>query len=229
MSDITLKASLVPLTTLSFSGSDPGHIQQQLAQKQQDAPQLFKNLPCVLDLSELDSERITLADLKDACMSSGLLPVAVKNATADWHSQIQTLHLADLGKGHSKHKAPPESTHPEASTTEEKPTRAVKIHNANIRSGQQLYFDGDLFIFGMVSAGAEVLATGDIHIYGALRGKALAGAKGDEAAIISVQQFEAEMVAIAGQYRLFEQEHEQHRQTALIQLQEGNLNIHGLS
>ena len=87
----------------------------------------------------------------------------------------------------------------------------------------------------MVSAGAEVIATGDIHIYGALRGRALAGAKGDEAAVISAQQFEAELVAVAGQYKLFEDQHEQHKQAVVIQLNQSavddsaNLNIMGVS
>ena len=77
----------------------------------------------------------------------------------------------------------------------------------------------------MVSAGAEVLATGDIHIYGTLRGRALAGVKGDESAIIACQQFDPELVAIAGQYRLFEEQQEQRQQPVAVSLQDGTLNI----
>jgi len=232
--DVKLKAGLVPLTTLSFSGSDLDQVQQQLAQKKAEAPALFNNLPCVLDLSGLDD--IDLGALKTICRDAGLSAVAVKNCPASLQPQLNDLQLADLGRGQSKQPASAaQNTVKDQTSSEEKPQRAVKLHNANVRSGQQLYFDGDLFILGMVSAGAEVIATGDIHIYGALRGRALAGAKGDEAAVISAQQFEAELVAIAGQYKLFEDQHEQHKQTVVIQLNHNeaddsaHLNIMGVS
>jgi septum site-determining protein MinC len=82
--------------------------------------------------------------------------------------------------------------------------KAIKILSENVRSGQQIHFDGDLVIQGMVNAGAEVLATGNIQIMGSLRGKALAGLRGDEQAYVSCAQFYAEMVSIAGQYQLFD-------------------------
>lgn len=82
--------------------------------------------------------------------------------------------------------------------------KALKILSENVRSGQQIHFDGDLVIQGMVNAGAEVLATGNIQIMGSLRGKALAGLRGDEQAYVSCAQFYAEMVSIAGQYQLFD-------------------------
>ena len=62
----------------------------------------------------------------------------------------------------------------------------------------------DLVLTTLVGNGAEVIADGSIHIYGALRGRALAGAQGDESARIYCQEFHAELVSIAGQYRVFE-------------------------
>jgi septum site-determining protein MinC len=41
-------------------------------------------------------------------------------------------------------------------------------------------------------------------VYGALRGRALAGAQGDTSARIYCREFHAELVSIAGQYRVFE-------------------------
>lgn len=222
MTDVSLKASLVPLTTLSFATSNLSHIREQLHQKQQDAPQLFQNLPCVLDMQGLDGSSLNLDALKQVCTTCGLLPIAIKNADDVWKAQAEALALADLGKGSSK-------SAPVLQAAPEKPQRHVKLHMTNVRSGQQLYHDGDLFVFGMVSAGAEVLATGDIHIYGALRGRALAGVKGDEAAIISAQQFEAELISVAGQYRVLEEDAPQHKETVVIQLTDGRLNILGLS
>jgi septum site-determining protein MinC len=61
---------------------------------------------------------------------------------------------------------------------------------------------GDLVITASVSHGAELLADGNIHVYGALRGRALAGIAGDKNARIFCQSLEAELVSIAGFYRL---------------------------
>lgn len=75
-----------------------------------------------------------------------------------------------------------------------------------VRAGQQIYAKGaNLVVLAMVSAGAEVIADGDIHVYAPLRGRALAGARGNTAARIYVQSMEAELVSIAGVYRTLEQ------------------------
>ena len=73
----------------------------------------------------------------------------------------------------------------------------------NIRSGQQVYApNGDLIIMGSVSPGAEILADGNIHVYGALRGRALAGIKGDKNSGIFCQNLQSELISIAGIYLL---------------------------
>ena len=56
-----------------------------------------------------------------------------------------------------------------------------------------------------VGAGAEVIADGSIHIYGALRGRALAGASGNAKARIFCREFNAELVAIAGTYKVLDE------------------------
>lgn len=223
MDAVSLKAGTVPLTTLHFSSSEADEIRVLLAQKKSEAPALFCNLPCVLDLTGLNPEQISLTTLQQLCADHGLLAIGVRNAGGPWQAQATELRLADLGKGKGRTAAAPEIS--AAAGTEPQPQRSVKIHSGNVRSGQQLYTDGDLIILGMVSAGAEVLATGDIHIYGALRGRALAGVKGDESAVIACQQFDAELIAIAGQYRLFETPPEQHLQSVAATLTDGSLNI----
>ncbi|MET0226262.1 MAG: septum site-determining protein MinC, partial [Dokdonella sp.] len=80
-----------------------------------------------------------------------------------------------------------------------------QLHDKPVRSGQQIYARGrDLILTALVGNGAEVIADGSIHVYGALRGRALAGAQGDASARIFCQEFHAELVSIAGQYRVFE-------------------------
>ena len=74
-----------------------------------------------------------------------------------------------------------------------------------VRSGQQLYAENcDLTVLSTVGAGAEVIADGSIYIYGTLRGRALAGAKGNEGARIFCRDFHAELVAIAGRYKVLD-------------------------
>lgn len=81
--------------------------------------------------------------------------------------------------------------------------RAAKIVRQTIRSGQQVYAPGgDLVIIGSVSTGAEILADGDIHVYGTLRGRALAGVRGNQNASIFCHCLQGELISIAGIYLL---------------------------
>ena len=71
-----------------------------------------------------------------------------------------------------------------------------------LRSGQQVYArGGDLIVLALVSDGAEVIADGSIHVYAPLRGRALAGAKGDTTARIYTTCMQAQLLSIAGIYR----------------------------
>ena len=71
-----------------------------------------------------------------------------------------------------------------------------------VRTGQQVYAKGGvLIVLALVSHGAEVIVDGNIHLYAPLRGRALAGARGDTNARIFTTCMEAELVSIAGIYR----------------------------
>ncbi|MCV2354961.1 septum site-determining protein MinC [Paucibacter sp. B2R-40] len=87
------------------------------------------------------------------------------------------------------------------------PAEAAKtmIIDKPLRSGQQIYAKGgDLVVLALVNHGAEVIADGSIHVYAPLRGKAIAGAKGNTEARIFATSMEAELIAIAGTYRTTE-------------------------
>lgn len=96
--------------------------------------------------------------------------------------------------------APPRATRAAGSSV-----RAKTVYRP-VRSGQQIYAeDSDLVVLAAVNAGAEVMADGDVHIYGPLRGRALAGAKGDRGARIFCQNMGAELVAIAGRFQVLDE------------------------
>ena len=98
-----------------------------------------------------------------------------------------------------------ETTPSEASTEELIQNTANLIIDRPLRSGQQVYAKGgDLIILAAVNPGAEVIADGNIHVYAPLRGRALAGARGNAEARILTTVFAAELVSIAGIYRTFE-------------------------
>ena len=98
-----------------------------------------------------------------------------------------------------------------------------------IRTGQQVYAEkADLIVLGMVSEGAEIIADGNIHVYAPMRGRALAGESGDKSARIFIQSMQAELVSIAGIYRVFEQNlpPSLHKKPVQVSLQEdGRLSV----
>lgn len=80
---------------------------------------------------------------------------------------------------------------------------ATLVITEPVRSGQQIFAGrGDLVVVASVSPGAELIARGNIHVYGALRGRALAGVHGDSTARIFCEALDAELIAIAGLYKL---------------------------
>lgn len=121
---------------------------------------------------------------------------------------------------------------PEPSVAAAPGSRPTLLVDRSLRSGQKVYArDSDLIVVGMVSAGAEVIADGNIHVYGPLRGKAMAGARGDEEARIFTTCLEAELVAVAGVYRVIETPlpPDVREQPATVRLQEGGLRIEPLT
>ena len=83
--------------------------------------------------------------------------------------------------------------------------RSTIIIDKPVRTGQRIYAEGsDLVVLAIVNAGAELIADGDIHIYAPMRGRAIAGAHGNQEARIFVQRLEAELISIAGCFQVFE-------------------------
>lgn len=98
--------------------------------------------------------------------------------------------------------AKPSGEVPSPATASAAPTLVIE---GPLRSGQRVYArQADLIVMGVVSRGAEVIADGNIHVYGPLRGKAMAGARGDAQARIFTTSLDAELVAVAGIYRVID-------------------------
>ncbi len=108
--------------------------------------------------------------------------------------------------------------------------KAPLLIDKPIRSGQQVYArDTDLIVMGQIGPGAEVIADNNIHIYGPLRGRALCGVSGNTSTRIFCQSLEAELVSVAGNYRMLETIPEELRgKPAQIWLDKDRLNIEPL-
>jgi len=217
-----LKFGQVGIANLRLKSLDDDTLAIELKQKLDTAPQLFQRAPVVLDLSHLpqlpdiDRVRAVLATIR----ASGMLPVGLAYGTSENEALARALDLPLFAKFRAAYESAAGAVDPTPPTIEvaaPAPQRATPpppsaprgaagmLQSLPVRSGQQVYARGsDLVITAVVGHGAEVIADGSVHVYAPLRGKAIAGAQGDTAARIFCQDFQAELVSIAGHYRVFE-------------------------
>jgi septum site-determining protein MinC len=135
-----------------------------------------------------------------------MIPFGVRGGSQAQHTAAEAMELAILGDALVR-RAAPQATQALSPEPDAKPIPAGRftLITRPVRSGQRVYAaGGDLSVVAAVSAGAELMADGNIHVYGALRGRALAGMKGDTEARIFCQNLEAELVSVAGHYRVSE-------------------------
>ena len=161
-------------------------------------------------------DRASAQALMDGLRDAGVLPVALAYGTTEVEQLSVQLGLPLLAKFRAQYEradaAPPPAPAPARRAPEPAPAPAPaaaaqpgRMQLGAVRSGQQLYAENcDLTVLSTVGAGAEVIADGSIHIYGTLRGRALAGAQGNTGARIFCRDFHAELVAIAGRYKVLD-------------------------
>ena len=145
---------------------------------------------------------------------------SVKEAAADTTDNVAETKAESAAENNGQ--AAEEEKQPAPAADDHAP-RPTLVINSPVRTGQQVYAkNADLIVMGMVSEGAEVIADGNIHVYAPLRGRALAGESGDKTARIFVQSMQAELVSVAGIYRVFEQNlpPHLHKHAVKIELQE---------
>lgn len=195
-----LKGRLYTLTVIQLLTPDNLLFEKQLIEVITQAPRLFDHTPVVLDLSLVQEETLELESFIQSLRIQGLLLAGIQGANPLLTTLARCQGIAVLHASKTQDKAIIEYQHEEAAARDSVKT---KLYTSQVRSGQQLVSKGgDLVITSSVSHGAELLADGNIHVYGTLRGRALAGISGDKNARIFCQALEAELVAIAGFYRL---------------------------
>ena len=224
-----LKIGQVGIANLRIRTLDVERLVQEMQERVSRAPKLFGRAAVILDFGGLSQvpDVATAQALVDGLRVAGVLPVALAYGTSAVDLLSQQLGLPLLAKFRAQYEraeaepapapvaaAPAPEPARRARAAAPAPAAAVDAGNApkpgrmqtsNVRSGQQLYAENcDLTVMATVGAGAEVIADGSIHIYGTLRGRALAGAQGNTTARIFCRDFHAELVAIAGHYKVLD-------------------------
>jgi septum site-determining protein MinC len=208
-----IKSADLSLVALLLKTTDIAEVSGALKQQLAESPGFFNQDPVVIDVSALallDNETIDLARLMAVLREHALVPLAIKGAPPALLYLAKGAGLVDASDARIRRSVPlAEAPTAQASPVEQlapqpTPAGAMRIDRP-LRSGQQVYAKGrDLIVMGMVNAGAEVIADGHIHVYGTLRGKAIAGARGDGDAQIFAMVMEPELISIAGVYRTSE-------------------------
>ncbi|MHA3905253.1 septum site-determining protein MinC [Castellaniella sp. WN] len=234
--------------------ADTAELTRALDQRMQEAGAFYENEPVVLDAQGLDQAPDWRA-LADALRRHRLHPIGVRApkallASAD-QAGLAPLDISTGRQAESRAVAPSKATRtppaPDAPAApagtasgadEPSPPADAETSAAEtlvirhpLRSGQRIYArGGDLIVMGMVSQGAEVIADGHIHVYGPLRGKAMAGARGNPRAMILTTQLDPELLAIAGVYRVIETRlpDSLHNHAAQVELDGDTLRIRAL-
>ncbi|MEA9772894.1 septum site-determining protein MinC [Xanthomonas campestris pv. raphani] len=210
-----LKIGQVGIANLRIRTLDVPRLVREMQDRVTRAPKLFGRAAVILDFGGLAQtpDLATAKALLDGLRSAGVLPVALAYGTSEIDLLSQQLGIPLLAKFRAQYETaavspppppppPPARAEPAAPVARPAPGRMQR--NA-VRSGQQLYAENcDLTVLSTVGAGAEVIADGSIHIYGTLRGRALAGAQGNPDARIFCRDFHAELVAIAGHYKVLD-------------------------
>ncbi|MEO7242049.1 MAG: septum site-determining protein MinC [Variovorax sp.] len=221
------KSATLPLIAIILKTPDLDLLAQALAEQLADTPDFFEDEPVVIDLSQLasqgsgDSEGGASPDfarLRQLLAQHRTQPIAVRGANPMQAAaaraaglSITTLPVAPPPRAPAAAPQAPEPARSEAESAPQivreytSPPGGSVLVERPLRSGQQVYArGGDLIVLDVVNFGAEVIADGHIHVYAPLRGKAMAGARGDTEARIFSTCMEAQLVAIAGIYRTAE-------------------------
>jgi septum site-determining protein MinC len=229
-----LKIGQVGVANLRVRTLDVAQLGAEMRDRVARAPKLFGRAAVIVDFGGLAAtpDVATARALLDSLRDAGVLPVALAYGSSDNEKLAVELGLPLLAKFRAQYESQdnaPAGATPVASSSaparpantaiaaEAAPTKGDArakstpggepglIQATPVRSGQQVYADNrDLTVLATVGAGAEVIADGSIHIYGTLRGRALAGAQGNEKARIFCREFHAELVAVAGHYKVLE-------------------------
>ena len=188
-----IKGTLTPAMIMQIYNNNVAQIEKQFIARINSAPKMFLGANIILDLSLLNGDNFDLGAIKATFQKYKINLIGVKSSNENIQKIAESCDIHIM-----------QNTKPQSVKDKEQKIKTI-VHRKPVRSGQQVFADkSELVVIGNVSAGAEIIASGSIHVYGTLRGKAIAGANGNTDAKIFAKEFAAELVAIAGVYKTFE-------------------------
>jgi septum site-determining protein MinC len=200
---IDIRFGQVGLIQVRIRSTDPGAILDELTGRVASAPLFFQRTGVCLDLTALgrDPQLEEMRAVMDAVRRAGMLPVGLIGGSAAVAALSAALELPVLAPFRPQTQAVPVVQAAERA----EPVIPALLQQQPVRSGQRLYARSrDLVVTATVGAGAEAIADGCVHVYGSLRGRAVAGARGERSARVFCREFHAELVSVAGVFRVFE-------------------------
>jgi len=243
-SPFELEGMVSTVSVLKLATTDLALVKRELRTKLEQLPGFFLDAPIVIDLSELegsdedpefdphDRVELPLRDLASMLRELKVVPIGVRNLRDERRAEARAAGLGIIRGQSTKRSqakpreaaAGPKAGEAPAERRAEMPAGSLVLRTP-LRSGQVVYAEQcDAVVLAPVNAGAEIIADGNIHIYATLRGRALAGAHGNEEARIFCRSLEADLVAIAGCYlRADELPAKSRGKPAQIYLDNGNL------
>ena len=225
---IDIRYGQLGVLQLRLRTTDPGVVLDELTGRFASAPQFFKRAAVCIDLLTVKPfpDLEALRAVMEAVRRAGMIPIglagdaiAVEPLAVAVNLPVLSTFRAQARPGPVLEPVQPEpEPEPEAQpeVTPASPLQVAPVasdmrggtallHTQMVRSGQRVYArQRDLIVSAVVASGAEVMADGCVHIYGALRGRAIAGVREDTTARIFCQEFHAELVSVAGVFRIFE-------------------------
>jgi septum site-determining protein MinC len=222
-----LRSAAMTLVVVALQTTDMAAIERELTARFAGTPDMFSHDPVVIDVSQAEGDPLALdyARLAELLRRFNMVAAAVRGGSPEQMAAALRVGLGEAPEAvvHAPRAVPPVeaaeavpekptdsaeaskiAVAPSAEVPSEQPVAAAPtlIIERPLRSGQQVYArGGDLVVLGTVNFGAELIADGSIHVYGPLRGKAIAGARGNTSARIFSTCMEPELISIAGTYR----------------------------
>jgi len=216
---VEVRFGQVGILQVRLRTTQPGEILDELTGKTATAPHFFDRTPVCLDLSSLpkmpsaDEVRGVIEVVRRAgMMTTGLAhggtaveELATKLDLPVIHHIRASTKTAPVVQAAPAPTPAPAPAPVAAPAPEPAPAQTALLQQQPVRSGQRVYArNRDLIVTATVAAGSEVMADGCVHVYGPLRGRVMAGAHGNTDARVFCQAFHAELVSIAGVFRVFE-------------------------
>jgi septum site-determining protein MinC len=203
-----IRGRFLTAIALRLEGPADGAMLAELDAQLRQTPQFFADAPLVIDLEQAAGVVAPedLTSLIEHLRYRRVSVFAVQGGGREQKAAAAALGLILLPvgrdgplKGTEREAAPP------SAVAQEPAKPANLLITTPVRSGQTVVAEaGDLTVVGPVGSGAELIAAGNIHVYGQLRGRASAGAFGDESARIFCRSLDAELLSIAGLYQTSE-------------------------